>query len=267
MNTQITPELETRAEETSPKITPVVPQRAAAKRRFFIRRSKGAKKVSAAFILSIVATLMMGTFAMAAAQFNPTQNGVIYSCYTAKNGQDLRLIDPANPNGGCKKGEQQLTWNQQGPKGDTGPQGIQGPKGDTGDTGPQGLQGPKGDKGDTGPQGLQGPKGDKGDTGPAGTADIAYVNNNTTVAGLVAQEIRAYCPAGKMPISGGFFVNLDVNLQNNLRVSTSAPASDATGNYWRVVVLNFNDPNQPNTTAGVSVYAVCQTLTNGARPA
>ncbi|ENF9605275.1 prophage tail fiber N-terminal domain-containing protein [Salmonella enterica] len=83
----------------------------------------------------------------------------------------------------------------QGPKGDTGPQGVQGPKGDTGpqgvqgpkgDTGPQGVQGPKGDtgpqgvqgpKGDTGPQGVQGPKGDtgpqgvqgpKGDTGPQG---------------------------------------------------------------------------------------------------
>ncbi|MEE7538826.1 collagen-like protein [Enterobacter kobei] len=79
-----------------------------------------------------------------------------------------------------------------GPKGDTGPQGIQGVKGDTGPqgiqgdigaTGPQGpigLQGPKGDKGDTGPQGPQGtqgiqgftgpmgPKGDKGDTGPQG---------------------------------------------------------------------------------------------------
>ena len=74
----------------------------------------------------------------------------------------------------------------QGPKGDTGPQGIQGdtgaqgPKGDTGpqgiqgDTGAQGLQGvtgAQGPKGDTGPQGLQGAtgaQGPKGDTGPQG---------------------------------------------------------------------------------------------------
>jgi hypothetical protein len=53
----------------------------------------------------------------------------------------------------------------QGPKGDTGAQGIQGPAGAKGDTGAQGIQGPKGD---TGAQGIQGPKGDTGDIGPAG---------------------------------------------------------------------------------------------------
>lgn len=40
--------------------------------------------------------------------------------------------------------------------GERGPQGIQGPKGDTGATGPQGLQGPKGDTGPQGPQGKEG---------------------------------------------------------------------------------------------------------------
>ena len=286
MDTKITPELETPANELSVNATSTRLKRFVTKRRFFIRRSGGAK-LSAAFILSIVATLMLGTFAMASTQFNPTKDGVIYSCYSAKNGDNLRLIDPANPNAGCKKGEQQLTWNQQGPKGDTGPQGEtgpqglkgdtgpQGPKGDKGDTGLQGLKGDKGDtgaqgpKGDTGPQGLtgaQGPKGDKGDTGPAGTADITYVKNNSTVAGLVAQEIRSYCPAGKMPISGGYFINFDQNLQANIRVSASSPVSDANGNYWRVVVLNYNNPNQAGTTANVTTYAVCQTLTNGANP-
>jgi hypothetical protein len=53
-------------------------------------------------------------------------------------------------------------WNVialKGSVGDTGPQGIQGPKGDTGSQGPQGIQGPKGDTGSqgaTGPQGLAG---------------------------------------------------------------------------------------------------------------
>lgn len=72
----------------------------------------------------------------------------------------------------------------QGPKGDTGdrgPQGIQGPKGDTGDQGPQGIQGPQGPqgiqgvqgpKGDTGEQGPEGPKGAKGDTGDRGPQGI-----------------------------------------------------------------------------------------------
>lgn len=243
-------------------------KKATTRRRFFIRRT-GRVKLSAAVILSLAATLMLGTFAMAAAQFNPTQNGVIYSCYNAKNGTDLRLVDPTNQNGACKKGEQQLTWNQVGPKGDTG---LQGPKGDKGDTGLQGntgLQGPKGDTGAQGPKGdtgAQGPKGDKGDTGADGSATINYVKTSSTIPGLVAQEIRAYCPAGKMPVSGGYMISMDQNLQANLRVSASLPVSDANGNYWRVIMLNFNDPNQPNTTANVVTYAVCQTLPAGVAP-
>jgi len=75
---------------------------------------------------------------------------------------------------------------EKGDKGETGPQGIQGPKGDkgeTGDTGPQGIQGSKGDKGERGfpgpkgetglkgeigPRGFTGERGDKGETGPKG---------------------------------------------------------------------------------------------------
>ena len=45
----------------------------------------------------------------------------------------------------------------QGPKGDTGPQGIQGPKGDTGPAGPKGETGSVGPQGPQGPQGIQGP--------------------------------------------------------------------------------------------------------------
>ena len=48
---------------------------------------------------------------------------------------------------------------EQGPKGETGPEG---PKGDAG---PQGIQGPKGDKGERGPQGPEGPKGESGSPG------------------------------------------------------------------------------------------------------
>lgn len=59
----------------------------------------------------------------------------------------------------------------QGPKGDTGEQGIQGIqglKGDKGDQGIQGVQGPKGDKGETGAKGDTGLKGDTGEQGPKG---------------------------------------------------------------------------------------------------
>ena len=50
----------------------------------------------------------------------------------------------------------------------TGPQGEQGPKGDTGEQGPKGDTGATGPKGDTGATGPQGPKGEKGETGATG---------------------------------------------------------------------------------------------------
>jgi hypothetical protein len=250
------------------------------KKQLFNARTRRAK-IGLALMVSVVATLLVGTIASAAGILNPIQNGVIYSCFNATSGKDVRLIDPAK---GCKKDEQLLTWNQQGPKGDKGDpgqQGSQGPKGDKGDkgdTGQQGSQGPKGDKGDVGPQGLpgqqgapgiQGPKGDQGDIGPQGPAaasTISYVRNNTTVAGLITKEVRTYCPAGKQPISGGYFIYLDQNLQVNVRVSASQPVSDAYGNYWRVVVLNYNNPQQTGTTLNITTYAVCETLGPGVNP-
>ena len=60
----------------------------------------------------------------------------------------------------------------QGPKGDKGDTGEQGPQGPKGIQGIQGIQGPKGEKGDTGEQGPQGPQGEKGDTGPQGVQGI-----------------------------------------------------------------------------------------------
>ena len=65
----------------------------------------------------------------------------------------------------------------QGPEGEPGPQGAEGPKGEPGETGPKGDTGlagpageigPKGDTGPTGPAGQIGPKGDTGPTGPGG---------------------------------------------------------------------------------------------------
>lgn len=58
----------------------------------------------------------------------------------------------------------------QGPKGDTGHQGIQGEKGPAGEPGPQGIQGERGLTGETGPQGERGEKGERGETGETGPA-------------------------------------------------------------------------------------------------
>lgn len=56
----------------------------------------------------------------------------------------------------------------QGPQGNTGPQGEQGPAGPQGNVGPQGETGPQGATGPAGPQGIQGPIGETGQTGPQG---------------------------------------------------------------------------------------------------
>ena len=67
----------------------------------------------------------------------------------------------------------------QGPSGDTGPQGEQGQDGSTGPEGPQGIQGPSGPQG---PQGIQGPQGDTGPEGPQGVPGI----NSTTFSTFIS---------------------------------------------------------------------------------
>jgi hypothetical protein len=94
-------------------------------------------------IVLAVAAVAAGasTFAYASV---PDASDLIHSCYHV-NGQGqvdgsatLRVIDPSSPNKdgqACKKGENELDWNQQGIPGPQGLQGIQGP---------QGPQGPEG---------------------------------------------------------------------------------------------------------------------------
>jgi type VI protein secretion system component Hcp len=85
----------------------------------------------------------------------------------------LRVIDPAGTVTGdtsCTFGEQTITWNQQGPQGDTGPTGQTGPIGPTGLTG---QTGPTGPTGLTGPTGPTGPTGATGATGPAGSVEVS----------------------------------------------------------------------------------------------
>jgi len=63
---------------------------------------------------------------------------------------------------GCPSGSKTITWNMQGPKGETGAVGAAGTAGPTGATGPAGPAGP------TGPAGARGATGPQGDPGPAG---------------------------------------------------------------------------------------------------
>jgi hypothetical protein len=80
-------------------------------------------------------------------------DGVIQACVHPKEG--LRIVSSADE---CKKFEQALAWNVQGPKGDPGEPGPAGAPGSQGQPGPPGPAGPPGAlaAGPAGPAGLRG---------------------------------------------------------------------------------------------------------------
>lgn len=88
---------------------------------------------------SSISLLLLTFFSTVALASIPASDGTISACYNLKK-DTFRVIDTA-AGGVCDKKETALSWNQKGPKGDTGPVGTQGPKGDTGPIGPQGPAG------------------------------------------------------------------------------------------------------------------------------
>ena len=74
-----------------------------------------------------------------------------------------------------------------------GPQGAQGPQGETG------LQGPQGIQGNTGPQGPQGPQGAQGETGPQGPAGpTIYPGAGIAVSTGAAWSASKAAPSGDL---------------------------------------------------------------------
>ena len=72
----------------------------------------------------------------------------------------------------------------QGIQGEVGPQGPQGPRGEKGDTGPQGPQGIQGEVGPQGLQGIQGPQGEVGPQGPQGETGAQGPQGEPGVSGV-----------------------------------------------------------------------------------
>ena len=118
------------------------------------------------------------TFAAAAS------TGVIYACVNNSSGT-IHLVGSADT---CSTNEVALAWNQQGPKGDTGPQGP---------------------KGDTGPQGP---------TGPAGMGGAAFYREQRvpmSIPNSYAEMHRIDLPEGKYLVTSTVLVN---NLQPSGRI-------------------------------------------------
>lgn len=93
---------------------------------------------------SLLATGMVGAVADV-----PGADGTISTCYDHKG--TLRVVD-ADAGEGCDDTETALSFNQQGPQGETGPAGESGPAGEQGPEGPAGPEGPQGERGPAGSQ-------------------------------------------------------------------------------------------------------------------
>jgi hypothetical protein len=154
------------------------------------------KRIKSAVLASspkaLVAGLMVGALLVATAGFVAAQSSpqIINGCYHNTT-KVLRILT----SGSCDpKNETAISWNQ------VGPQGLQGPKGDTG---PQGLQG------DQGPAGPQGPQGVKGDPGISG---YQVVKEDVELGGGQGAQGTAACPDGKKLLGGGAgggFLNIE----------------------------------------------------------
>lgn len=123
-------------------------------------------------IVGGAAILAISGSAVAMAAIPNSNTGVITSCYD--NNGNLRVID-AQAGQTCRKSDTTLAFNQTGPQGIQGIQGMPGPQGIQGPPGVQGAQGPPGVQGPPGPQGVQGPRGENGTARDVGTVQgIAF---------------------------------------------------------------------------------------------
>lgn len=176
----------------------------------------------------------------------PDGAGKLTGCYLSGSGQ-LRLIDvEATPAQTCRTNETQVSWNQQGPKGEQGIQGIQGVQGD------QGIPGVKGDQGVKGDTGPQGPKGDTGAPGP-NTLGRKHVVGETKAFAPGGQftTVVASCPAGEIATGGGFNAGSTVSGDPGFTVQASGPGD---GESWRFAGSRTG-PDSVNKT--VTVWVIC----------
>lgn len=221
------------------------------------------RRLSRRFVLVGVGVLALaGGFAYASI---PDADGTIHACLL-KSLEQVRIIDSDTME--CRPNETPLSWNQQGPQGDTGPQGpqgdtgAQGPQGDTGAQGPQGGTGPQGPKGDTG---VQGPKGDtgtqgpQGATGPRGGLSNVQVVHATGTPGpnSVFATVFVNCPAGTTLTGGGGAIQgLVGDGVNGPRMIRNQPFNP---NQWIVSAVSPDEwrTNGNNAFWQVDGYALC----------
>jgi hypothetical protein len=177
----------------------------------------------------LAAAAMAGpAVASAVATSTPT---TYFSCVNNSTGAMRQVASTS----ACKSGEHRISWNNVGPQGPTGATGATGARGATGATG---ATGPKGDPGLSGYQ---------------------FVSVSQPVTGLVAQEVRAYCPSGTHVLGGGAVSDVNVNASNQVTLVGVLPVhpTDGSPDYYSATFANFQNPAQPNTTVNTTVTATC----------
>jgi hypothetical protein len=130
--------------------------------------------------------------------------------------------------------------------------GLDGPQGPMGLPGAQGPQGPAGPQGEAGPMGPAGPEGAAGAPGPAGPAGVSGFEvvtqgfsvpaSGTSTTSLYLRTVS--CPAGKVPLSGGFTIS-----EGATRLAGSRPQG-TTGWTFQFVQLEL-------LPVPVTAYVVC----------
>jgi hypothetical protein len=129
------------------------------------------QRIFRAGVVSVSLVTLSGSALLAA---DPTATAVYTGCLNKLTGVPYNVAVGSQPMARCLAKDLMISWNQMGPKGDTGAQGPAGPQGEPGVAGATGLTGPEGDPGEQGPQGdtgatgAQGPAGDAGPNGDPG---------------------------------------------------------------------------------------------------
>jgi hypothetical protein len=158
------------------------------------RPLKGRRLVAVA--AGVTAALVAGGVAYAT-----IPNGGVYTACAQKTNGALRLIDPSAGQS-CGQSENQVTWNQTGPPGQTGGTGA---TGNTGATGATGATGGNGNDGKNGATGDTGATGATGATGPSvGLNDTNHLEQSVTIpAGdETVVATMSNVPAGSYIITG-----------------------------------------------------------------
>jgi hypothetical protein len=147
-----------------------------------LTRDRGGKVLAPAFAIAVVVATIIATTPAALSA------GKTYSACL-----DGGLIFGVQVGSGAScEGYTKITWNQQGARGPTGPQGEQGKRG---------PKGKPGDDGETGPKGETGPQGPPGPTIEFTTYAVAA---STTGSDGRLMTVTASCDEGDLATGGGF---------------------------------------------------------------